>query len=103
MLPPLEVIGDCIVLKVKVTPKASKNAVGDFYQESDGTWRLKVMVTTVPENGKANDAVIKLMAKYLHIAASSITVVAGNVDRYKTLHMHMDLNAFKSAWTSKTL
>ena len=46
-------------LELRVTPKASRNEI----REEGGT--LRVYVTTVPEDGKANAAVQKLLAKAL--------------------------------------
>ena len=68
-----------------MAPKASRNGVGLFYEDSDGLQRLKVMVTAVPEGGKANEAVIKLLAKYLKLPKSALEIVSGALDRRKTL------------------
>ncbi|MEJ2035817.1 MAG: DUF167 domain-containing protein [Maritimibacter sp.] len=46
-------------IAVRVTPKASRNAVSDTPEG------LKVSVTTVPEDGKATKAVVKLLANAL--------------------------------------
>ena len=70
---------------MKVAPKASRNVVGVFYQDSDGAQRLKIMVTAVAEDGKATQAVIKLLSKYLKVPKSAIEVAVGLSDRRKTL------------------
>lgn len=64
-------------IEVRVTPKASRNAV----HEEEG--RVRVYVTTVPEDGKANKAVTKLLAKALGVAPSSLTLVRGQTGRDK--------------------
>jgi hypothetical protein len=48
---------------VKVTPRAKKNQVGDVVQDTKGHEVLKIAVTEAAEDGKANDAVIALLAK----------------------------------------
>ena len=48
------------------------------------------MVTAVPEAGKANEALIKLLAKEWGVAKSSISLVAGATDRNKILHIAGD-------------
>ncbi len=73
-----------------MTPKASRNAVTGLADTADGRKALKVAVTAVPEDGKANEAVIKLLAKLWHIPKSSIAVVAGLTDRNKILHVAGD-------------
>ena len=49
-------------LTLRVKPKASRTAL-KIYQTDDGSFLLKVFVTTVPEDGKANAAVLELLAK----------------------------------------
>lgn len=66
-------------LNVRVTPKAARNAV----MVRDG--QIRVTVTTVPEDGKANVAVIKLLAKALGIPKSRLTVIRGQTSRDKVI------------------
>lgn len=69
------------LLHIRVQPKASKNEIGDVLE--DGT--LKVRVTAPPEDGKANAAVIKLIAKRLKIAPSALEITRGHTSRNKTI------------------
>jgi len=46
---------------------------------------LKLRVHAVPDKGKANAAVVKLLAKSWGVPRSSLTVVVGEKDRTKTL------------------
>ena len=48
-------------LDIRVQPRASRNAI-----EVDGE-RMTVRVTAAPEGGKANDAVVALLAKRLGV------------------------------------
>jgi uncharacterized protein YggU (UPF0235/DUF167 family) len=64
-------------ITVRVTPKASRNRI---VQESD---TLRVYVTTVPENGKANAVVQKLLAKALGVPKSALTLRRGETARDK--------------------
>lgn len=49
--------------------------------------RLKARVRAVPENGKANRAIEKLIAKRLKIAKSTVSVVSGETSRNKTIRI----------------
>ncbi len=51
---------------------------------------LKARVTAVPEKGKANKALIALVAKSLGIAKSSIDLVSGDTSRKKILRIDGD-------------
>ena len=72
-------------LFVRLTPKASRNAIGDVVADANGQEQLKVSVTAVPENGKANQALIKLLAKAAKWPKSSVGIVSGHTDRNKVL------------------
>ncbi|MBV17465.1 MULTISPECIES: DUF167 family protein [Thalassospira] len=74
-----------ISLFVRLTPKASRNAIGDVVADASGQMQLRVSVTAVPENGKANQALIKLLAKAAKCPKSSIRIVSGLTDRNKKL------------------
>jgi uncharacterized protein (TIGR00251 family) len=75
---------DGLLLRLKVTPKAAKNTIGDIFVDNNQITMLKVYVTTVPENGKANQAVQKLLAKALKLPKSGLQLVAGHTDKHKT-------------------
>jgi len=66
-------------IAVKVTPKAARNDV--FLRDGD----VRVTVTTVPGNGKANAAMIKLLAKALGLPKSRLTVIRGQTGRDKVI------------------
>ncbi|MCT4608368.1 MAG: DUF167 domain-containing protein [Pelagimonas sp.] len=68
-------------IALRVTPKASRNAI-----TRDGD-DLRIYVTTVPENGKANTAVTKLLAKALCIPKSSLTLIRGETSRDKVFRI----------------
>jgi len=68
-------------IAVRVTPRASRNAVE---QTGDG---LRVRVTTAPEGGKANAAVIKLLAAALGVPPSALTLTRGATSRDKVFRL----------------
>jgi len=72
-------------LQLKVIPKASRNRVVGWVGE-----RLKVQVTAAPERGKANVAVIDLLAETLGLPRARIRIVAGETSPLKTLEIDGD-------------
>ncbi|MCD8497970.1 MAG: DUF167 family protein [Alphaproteobacteria bacterium] len=68
--------------KVKLAPAAKKNAILGWEDDV-----LKCSVTAAPEKGKANAALIALLAKNLKIPKTSISVVSGDTNRLKTLEI----------------
>ncbi|WP_417587580.1 DUF167 domain-containing protein [Pararhodobacter oceanensis] len=63
-------------LSVRATPKARRNAI----EEGDP---LRIWVTAPPDNGRANEAIRKLLAKALGIAPSRLTLLRGQTSRDK--------------------
>lgn len=89
-LGPVTAVADGVRLAVRLTPKASRNAIQGTAPEADGGVVLKASVTTVPEDGKANAALIALLAKAWRLPKGSFTIVAGATDRRKTIHVAGD-------------
>ncbi|EKV30345.1 hypothetical protein C882_4304 [Caenispirillum salinarum AK4] len=88
--PPLEPCARGVRLFVRLTPKASRNALQGLAADADGGRVLKVAVTAVPENGKANQALVKLLAKVWKLPKSAVSITAGATDRRKTLLIESD-------------
>jgi uncharacterized protein (TIGR00251 family) len=93
-LTPFKPVADGVRVAIRLTPKASRNAIAGVAESGQGSGKgeavLKVMVTAVPEAGRANEALIKLLAKEWGIAKSSISLIAGATDRNKILHIAGD-------------
>ena len=87
---PFKPVADGVRVAVRLTPKASRNAIAGIAEAGQGDAVLKVMVTAVPEAGKANEALIKLLSKEWRVPKSSISLVAGATDRNKILHIAGD-------------
>ncbi|HHT9115239.1 MAG TPA: DUF167 domain-containing protein [Candidatus Wunengus californicus] len=69
-----------IILSIRTQPGSSKNRIIGEYGG-----RLKLAVTAAPEKGRANKAVIELLADTLHISESSIHIISGESSRDKRL------------------
>lgn len=75
-------------LHIKITPKASSNRIVDEQPDMFGDIKtLKVYVTAVPENGKANEAMIALLAKHFDLPKSAFTIVRGATSRNKVVRI----------------
>ncbi len=72
-------------LFVRVTPNAGREAIEGVEQRDDGSAVLRVRVKAVPDKGKANAAVVGLIAKALGVPKSAVSVVSGETARLKTL------------------
>lgn len=70
-------------LTVRVTPNASADRIEGRAEDDAGRVYLKIRVRAVPEKGKANSAVEKLVAKALKLPKSAVRVVTGEASRIK--------------------
>ncbi|WP_377297358.1 DUF167 domain-containing protein [Rhizobium sp. SGZ-381] len=78
---------DHVRLAVRLTPHASRDAIEGIEETAEGECWLKARVTAVPEDGKANKALIQLLAKSLRLPKSSISFQSGETARKKILRL----------------
>lgn len=71
---------DGLRLHCQIQPKASRDAIVGIHNE-----RLKIQITAPPTDGKANEHLVRFIAKTLGIAKSRVVLVAGDTSRQKTL------------------
>ncbi|MGO4831583.1 DUF167 family protein [Rhizobiaceae sp. 2RAB30] len=88
---------DGIDLFVRLTPKASKDAIEGTETAADGRLHLKARVRAVPEKGAANASLERLVAKALGVPIGNVAVVAGGTSRLKTLRVVGDTELLAGA------
>ncbi|HEY8384685.1 MAG TPA: DUF167 family protein [Porticoccaceae bacterium] len=81
-MPYVEQRDDGLVLHCHIQPGASRDAIAGLHGD-----RLKVQVASPPVDGKANDRLIRFMAKTLGVAKSRISLLRGHTGRQKSLHI----------------
>ena len=86
---PWTAVADGLRLKVRLTPKSGHDRIEGVEEAAEGSV-LKVRVRAVPTNGEANAALASLLASWLRLPKTSITVVAGAKQRVKALHISGD-------------
>jgi uncharacterized protein (TIGR00251 family) len=82
---PFKVVPEGLEVQICVIPNASRVSIGDVVADAQGNGALELAVTAVPEKGKANTAVIKLLAKSWRLRKTDCQVIRGQTERYKTL------------------
>lgn len=87
---PFQLVPEGLDVRLRVTPGASRDAIGEVVADGKGKGAIKIAVTAVPEKGSANAAVIKLLAKAWRLRKSDMRIVQGATDRNKTLRIAGD-------------
>ena len=75
------------ILTIRVTPRSAKPGIGGWQGGADGRHELEVRVAEAPADGKANEAVIRLLAKALGVSRSSVKIVSGQTSRHKRIEV----------------
>ena len=87
---PISPLTNGVRLAIKLTPKAAKNRFGACEENADGKFQLKAYVTTVPEDGKANKSLIKMLSKSLKLPSRDISIASGATNRNKQILIEGD-------------
>ncbi len=86
---PWSVRADGVTVRVRVTPKSSRDGVDGIEPTAQGA-ALKVRVRAVPDKGAANTAVAETLADWLRVPKSTVALVSGSTSRVKMLAISGD-------------
>jgi uncharacterized protein (TIGR00251 family) len=78
---------DGVRLAVRLQPGAKAARIDGVVTGADGERMLKVRVTAPPAEGKANTALVAVLAKTLNLSKSAVTIRSGHGAKTKTVHL----------------
>lgn len=73
-------------LRIKVTPKSSKNEITEILADST----IKIRIKAAPEKGKANKELIKYLSQILEVRPDNISIISGQHDQLKLVKVKTD-------------
>lgn len=73
---------DTLVLRLRVQPRASRNALGERFGD-----RIKLYLTSPPVDGKANAALVAYLAKTFGTPKSRVRIRRGELGREKDIEV----------------
>jgi uncharacterized protein (TIGR00251 family) len=79
----LQVQHGSVVLRVKLQPRASSDAIGEPLGDE-----LRVKVTAPPVDAAANEALLRLLAETLGCARGQVELFRGHTSRHKIIKLH---------------
>ena len=94
---PFTAAADGVRLAVRLTPKASAARLVGIVEDGAGGAVLKAAVTAPAEAGKANEALLSLLAKTLGLRRAALSLALGASDRRKLVHIAGDPAALAAA------
>ncbi len=81
-----------IMVPVRLTPKSGRDEIGGV-EDFGGEAVLKVRVRALPEGGRANEALARLIARWLKVPPTSVKVAQGGKSRAKQVLIEGDAAA----------
>jgi uncharacterized protein len=95
--PPWRATGEGVVVACRLTPKGGRDALEGVVTLSDGTRVFACRVRAPPEDGRANAALLRLVADAVGAPASRARLVAGAKARLKQIAVQGDAAALIAA------
>ena len=84
---PVSATGDGVRVAVRLSPRARADRVDGVVRLADGAAVLKVSVTAPPAEGRANDALLQLLAKEWDLPRRDLAIVGGQKSRSKIVRI----------------
>lgn len=88
--PPWTAEAGGVTLWLRLTPKGGRDAIDGVDTLADGRTVLKARVRAAPEDGRANAALIELVAKAIAAPRKAVTIRSGETSRVKKLFIAGD-------------
>ncbi len=89
--PPFEAAPGGVRVALRVTPKKAYRAgVAGLAVDARGRAYVKLRVNAPAQDGKANAALLKLLAKEWGLARTKLRIIGGERDRRKSIHVTGD-------------
>jgi uncharacterized protein (TIGR00251 family) len=74
--------GTALVLSVRLQPRASRDEIAGVHGE-----QLKIRLTAPPVDGKANQTLLKFLAKICGVGAGQVSLISGDSSRNKRVRI----------------
>lgn len=81
---------DGLEICVRATPKAGRDRIDGVMQDASGAVWLSVRVSAVPDGGRANDSIVKLLATHFDVRQRDVVLASGTTARLKRFRIYGD-------------
>ena len=87
---PITPTRDGLRVAIRVTPRARADRLIGIVAAAEGKYVIKASVTAPPQGGRANAALLQLLARAWGLRSHELSIVAGAASRNKTVHVAGD-------------
>ncbi|QPC85847.1 DUF167 domain-containing protein [Mesorhizobium sp. NBSH29] len=87
---PVRLRSDGLDIQVRLTPRAATDTIDGLMEAADGRIYIKVRVRSVPEGGRANTALERLVSTWLGVPVRDVALASGSTSRIKTVRIAGD-------------
>lgn len=84
-----------LTLSLRVQPHAGRDRVVGLVEDAAGETALKVKVSAPADAGRANNAVLALLAKHFALPKSALSLLRGERDRNKVVAVDGEIEALE--------
>jgi uncharacterized protein (TIGR00251 family) len=98
---PLNRARDGLRVVIRLSPRGKADRLLAIAATAKGGRMIKAAVTAPPENGRANEALLQLLAQAWHVPRRDLSIVAGAASRNKTVHIAGDAQKLIEKITSQ--
>jgi len=92
---PLNLVQNGVRVAIRLTPRAKADRVVGIAAAAGDRQVVRVSVTAPAENGRANEALLQLLAREWRVARNDLAILAGFASRQKTVHVAGDPRSLK--------
>ena len=84
---PLKAAGDGLRVAIRLSPRARNDGLVGVAASAEGRHVLKATVTAPAEAGRANEALLQLLARAWHLPRRNLSIIAGSTSRNKIVRI----------------
>ena len=87
---PLNVAGDGLRVSIRLSPRSRSDRLVAVAASADGGHVLKATVAAPAQAGRANEALLQLLARAWHVPRCDLSIIAGSTSRNKVARIAGD-------------
>ena len=78
---------DGLLVAIRLTPSAKADRIQAVAATAEGKRAISASVTAAPQDGRANQALLRLLARAWRLPRRDLTIVSGAASRHKTVRV----------------